>query len=187
MIALTALWMPIVIAAVLVFFASALLHMVLPFHRQDHARLPDEDKIREAIGAANVAPGNYMYPHAKDMKESQTPEMMEKFKQGPVGVLMALPSGPPAMGKALGQWFVFCLLVSLFVAYIVSRTLDPGISYLAVFRISSTIAFMSYGMGEVTNSIWKGQTWGNTCRSLVDAFVYGLMTGGAFGWLWPEA
>ena len=185
MIPLTALWMPIVVSAVLVFLASALLHMVLPFHRKDYKQLPSEDKVRDAIRDANVAPGNYFYPHAKDMKDSQTPEMIEKFTEGPVGVLTAMPSGPPAMGKALGIWFVFCIVVSIFVAYLTTRTLASGTSYLAVFRIAATVAFMGYGMAEATNSIWKGQSWGNTWRAMMDAFIYGLLTGGAFGWLWP--
>ena len=60
-----------------------------------------------------------------------------------------------------------------------------GTSYLAVFRIAATVAFMGYGLAEVTNSIWKGQAWGNTWRAMLDGFIYGLLTGGAFGWLWP--
>ncbi len=185
MISLTALWMPIAVSAVLVFLASAVMHMVLPFHRKDYKKLPDEDRIRDAIREADVSPGNYFYPHAKDMKDAQTPEMVEKFKQGPVGILTAMPSGPPAMGKSLAYWFVFCLVMSFFVAYLTSRTLDPDTEYLAVFRVAATLAFMGYGMGEATNAIWKGQTWGTTFRALVDALIYGLMTGGAFGWLWP--
>jgi len=185
MIPLTALWLPIVISAVIVFFASALLHMVLPIHRKDYKQLPDEDKIRDAIRAANVPPGNYYYPHAKDLKETQTPEMMEKFKEGPVGMLTAMPAGPPTMGKTLGVWFVFCIVVSIFVAYLTTRTLAAGTSYLAVFRIAATVAFMGYGLAEVTNSIWKGQAWGNTWRAMADGFIYGLLTGGVFGWLWP--
>jgi len=185
MIPLTALWLPIVISTVIVFLASAVLHMVLPIHRKDYKQLPSEDKVRDAIREANVPPGNYYYPHAHDLKDAQTPEMVEKFKEGPVGILTAMPSGPPTMGKALGIWFVFCIVVSIFVAYLTTRTLAAGTSYLAVFRIAATVAFMGYGLAEPTNSIWKGQAWGNTWRSMLDAFIYGLLTGGVFGWLWP--
>ena len=185
MIPLTALWMPIAISAVLVFLASAVLHMVLPIHRKDYKKVPSEDAVRAAIREANVPPGYYFFPHAKDMKESQTPEMVEKFKEGPVAILTVMPSGPPSMGKALGTWFVFCVVVSIFVAYLTTRTLAGGTSYLAVFRIAATVAFMGYGMAEATASIWKGQPWGNTWRAMMDAFIYGLLTGGAFGWLWP--
>jgi len=186
MIHLTALWLPSVVSAVVVFVASAVMHMVLPFHRKDYQQLPDEDKIREVMRAAKVQVGNYMFPHAKDMKEAQSPEMVAKFEEGPVALVNILPSGPPTMGKALGIWFVFCLVVSVFVAYLTSRTLGPGTHYLSVFRIAGAVGFMGYGMSDCTNSIWRGQSWGTTVRNLVDALIYGLLTAGVFGWLWPD-
>ena len=186
MISLTALWLPIVISAVVAFVASAVMHMVLPFHKKDYRQLPEEDKIRAVMREANVEVGNYFFPHAKDMKDAQTPEMVAKFKEGPVALVSVMPSGPPTMGKALGIWFVFCLVVSVFVAYLAGRTLDAGTSYLTVFRVAGTVAFMGYGLSECTNSIWKGQSWGTTVRSLIDALIYGLLTAGVFGWLWPD-
>src|SRR2546430_13628982 len=45
MVALTALWIPILLSAVIVFVASSILHMVLPYHRSDYKKLPDEDKV----------------------------------------------------------------------------------------------------------------------------------------------
>ena len=44
MVSLTALALPILVAAVLVFLASSVIHMVLPFHRSDWRRLPAEDR-----------------------------------------------------------------------------------------------------------------------------------------------
>ena len=177
--------MPIVVSAVVVFLASAILHMVLPLHRKDYLKLPEEDRIRDAIRAAEVPPGDYHFPHAKDLKAAGSPEMVEKFKQGPVGIMTVMPSGPPTMGKALGIWFVFCLVVSVFVAYLTTRTMAPGTSYLAVFRIAATVAFMGYGIGQATDSIWRGQAWSTTWKHIGDGLVYGLLTGGVFGWLWP--
>ena len=46
-----ALWLPIVVSAVLIFFASFVLHMVLTYHWSDYRRLPDE----KAVGAAPVS------------------------------------------------------------------------------------------------------------------------------------
>jgi hypothetical protein len=120
------------------------------------------------------------------MKEMGTPAMMEKFKRGPVGMLTALPAGPPTMPKHLTQWFVFCLVVGLFAAYVASRTLGPGAPYLSVFRIAGTVAFLGYAGAEATNAIWRGQPWGTTLRNYLDGLVYGLLTAGVFGWLWPN-
>jgi hypothetical protein len=89
------------------------------------------------------------------------------------------------MGKPLGQWFVFCLVVGLVVAYLTGRSLGPGAEYLSVFQIAGTVAFLTFSASEVTNSIWKWQRWSTTARHLLDGLIYGLITGGVFGWLWP--
>jgi hypothetical protein len=90
------------------------------------------------------------------------------------------------MGKFLGQWFAYCLLIGFFVAYLTGRTLGPGTHYLAVFRVAGTAAFLAYGLGNLSNSIWKGQPWSMTIKESLDGLVFGLLTAGTFGWLWPH-
>lgn len=184
---LTELWLPILLAAVLVFVASSVIHMALPIHKKDHSKLPDEAAVLAAMRAAGVRPGSYMFPFGECMKEMSSPEMIAKFNQGPVGFARIFPNGMMAIGKALVQWFVFSIIVSACCAYVAHVTLPRGTDYLTVFRVIGTVAFMAYGFGSVCESIWKGQSWGTTCRFLFDALVYGLMTAGPFGWLWPTA
>jgi len=97
-----------------------------------------------------------------------------------------VPNGPPAMPKFLGQWFVFCLVVAFFVAYLTGHTVAAGTHYLAVFRVAGTAAFLAYGLGHLSDGIWKGQLWGNTAKEVIDGLIYGLLTAGTFGWLWPH-
>ena len=120
------------------------------------------------------------------MKEMGSPEMIEKYKQGPVGLFTVMPSGPPAMGKQLGLWFAFCLVIGVFAAYMAGRTLGPGAEYLAAFRIAGTAAFLAYSASEPIASIWKGQPWSITMKHVFDGLIYALLTGGTFGWLWPD-
>ncbi|MEO6119715.1 MAG: hypothetical protein ABIP12_03420 [Terriglobales bacterium] len=185
MVPLASLWMPIVVAAVIVFVASSILHMLLTYHRSDYKKMPDEENVRSAIGTAGVTQGVYMFPHC-DHKEMKSPETQEKFKNGPIGILTIMPGGMPNMGKYLGLWFLNCLLISFFTAYVVGHVLAPGAHYLAVFRVAGTVAFMAYGLGHITDSIWKAQPWSNTIKSVVDGLIYGLLTAGTFGWLWPR-
>jgi len=185
MVALTALWLPILLSAVIVFIASSIMHMVLPYHRSDYKQLPDEDKLTGTLRVAALSPGLYIFPFCthKDMK---SPAAQERFKQGPVGMMTIRPSGPPAMGKYLVAWFLYCLIVSFFVAYLTGHTVAPGTLYLAVFRVAGTAAFMSFGVGSLVNSVWKGQPWGMTIKEVVDGLVYSLLLAGTFGWLWPH-
>ena len=185
MVPLAALWMPIVLSAVIVFIASSIMHMVLPYHKSDYSQLPNEDTVRATLRAANLQRGLYVMPYCthKDMK---SPETMAKYKEGPVGFITILPSGPPAMPKFLIQWFVYCLVIGFFVAYLAAHTIAPGTNYLEVFRVVGTAAFLAYGLGLVINGIWKGQMWGNTMKEVFDGLVYSLLTAGTFGWLWPR-
>ena len=37
-----------------------------------------------------------------------------------------------------------------------------------------------------TTRIWFGRPWSGVFKGFGDALIYALLTGGAFGWLWPE-
>lgn len=186
MVYLTQLWIPILLSAVIVFVVSSILHMVLPFHKSDYRKLPDEEKLMDALRAAGVTPGPvYHFPHCEH-KDMKTPEMQEKFKRGPMGLVTIFPSGPVNMGKFLGMWFLFCLIVGVFTAYLTGRTVAPHTEYLMVFRVAGTAAFMGYGLGHFVDSVWKGQTWGVTFKHMFDGLIYALLTAGTFGWLWPR-
>jgi len=185
MVPLTALWLPILLSAVIVFVASFIMHMLLPYHHSDYGQLPDEDKILAAMRAAAVKRGLYVFPYCthKDMK---SPALIEKQKLGPVGYMTVIPSGPPAMPKFMIQWFIFCLVIGSSVAYLTGLTVPPGTQYMAVFRVAGTAGFLGYGLGNLSNGIWKGQPWPVTIKEVIDGLVFGLLTAGTFGWLWPR-
>jgi hypothetical protein len=159
--------------------------MLLPYHRSDYKQLPEEDKVLAGLRTVNLTRGVYMFPFCthKDMK---SPAMVEKRKQGPVGILTILPSGAVNMPKYLGMWFVYCLIIGYFVAYLTGRTMTPGAPYLAVFRVAGTAAFLAYGLANLSNGIWKGQPWSVVIKEVIDGLIYGLLTAGTFGWLWPR-
>lgn len=182
---LVALWLPIVLSTVLVFVASSVMHMLLPYHRTDYHQLPDEEKILSVLRSFSLKRGLYVFPFGthKDMK---SPAMVEKYKQGPVGFMSILPSGPPAVPKFLAQWFMFCLLIGIFVAYLADHTVPFGANYRAVFRVVGTAAFLAYGIGQLSNGIWRGQPWPAVIKEVFDGLVYSLLTAGVFGWLWPR-
>jgi hypothetical protein len=188
MVPIAALLVPIVVSAVLVHLVSAVIHMALKYHRGDYGRLPDEEGFRKVLLAALPAPGQYMFPYCADHSELKTPEMMKKREQGPVGIVTFLrPSAAVNMGKFLGQWFVYCLVVSFFTAYLTGHVLAAGTPYLEVFRVAGTFAFGAYGLATVQQSIWMGKPWSTTAKDLFDALIYASFTAGAFGWRWPHA
>jgi hypothetical protein len=185
-VSLGALVLPIVLSAVVVFMLSSLIHMVLGYHASDYSKLPDEDAVRAAIRRAQPSTKQYVIPHAGGMAEMKSAEFQQKMIEGPVAVLTIKPSGEVGMGKALGIWFVFTLVVSTFVAYVASATLPAGTGYLKVFQVVGTTTWLAYGFGQLPASIWMGKPWPIAAKEVFDGLIYGLFTAGVFGWLWPR-
>ncbi|MFZ0211510.1 MAG: hypothetical protein WAL55_02275 [Candidatus Acidiferrales bacterium] len=185
MVPLTALWLPVLLSAVIVFVASFIMHMVLPYHRSDYHQLPDEDKVLAALRSAGLKRGIYMFPFCTH-KNMKSPEVIEKFKQGPVGTITVFPTGQPVLPKFLVMWFVYCLLIGAIVAAIVSRTIKPGASYHFVFHAVGLTSFLAYGVGILSNGIWKSQPWSMVIKEVIDGLIFALLTAGTFGWLWPR-
>jgi hypothetical protein len=185
MTSLTALWLPILLSGVLVFIASSIIHMFLKWHDSDYAAVPDEARLRGALATVEIPPGDYMIPRAASAAEMRSPEFDEKMRTGPVMIFTAIPPGPVTMGKTLALWFLFTLVVSLFAGYLAGRALGPGAEYLEVFRFAGTTAFIGYAVGLWPLSIWYHRKWSTTIKSTIDGLIYGLLTAGVFGWLWP--
>jgi len=188
MVGVLALWLPILVAAVLAFAASSIIHMFLPYHRTDFSGVPAEDSVMDALRGFNIPAGDYMIPHAGSPEVMKSEEFQAKAKKGPVWVVTAFPKGDPfAMGSQLAQWFVYCLIVGIFAAYITGRALAPGADYLRVFRFAGCTAFIGYSLAHMQRSIWYKQAWSTTLKNMFDGLIYGLLTAGSFAWLWPEA
>jgi hypothetical protein len=186
MVSLTALWLPILLSAVVVFIVSSIVHMALPWHKNDYVKIPNEDAVRSALRPLNIPPGSYMVPRPSSQKEMGSPEFFEKMKTGPVLMLQVMPNKMTRMANNLVNWFVYLLVISFFAAYITSRALGIGANYLVVFRFVGTTAFMGYSLALWQMSIWYRRSVSVTMKSTIDGLVYACLTAGVFGWLWPR-
>jgi hypothetical protein len=183
MISLTALWLPVLLSAVLVFVASSIIHMALRWHAADFKRLTAEDAVMDALRPFGLSPGDYAAPLPESMAHMSSPEFTAKQARGPSFLLTVLASNPIA--RNLVKWFLYSIVVGVFAAYTASLTLPAGAAYLTVFRVTSTVAFAGYALALWQSWIWYSRGLGYTVRSTLDGLVYALLTGGTFGWLWP--
>ena len=182
---LFALWLPILLSSVIVFVVSSIIHMALPWHKNDYPKMPNEDKVRDALRPLALPPGDYMVPRASSRQEMRSPEFVEKMKNGPVMMLTVWPNGVTPMGKSLIYWFLYAAIVGLFAAYVAGRALPVGADYLSVFRFVGATAFMGYSLALWQMSIWYRRAWSTTIKATVDGLIYASLTAGTFGWLWP--
>lgn len=185
--ALTELWLPLLLSGVLVFIASSLIHMVFKWHAPDYHGLANEEAVRDAIRAGNPAPGLYVLPYCKEMKEMGSEAMLKKYHEGPVGFLTLKANGAPSMGVPLLQWFVYSLVISAIAAYLAVQAFGFAADHkpMAVHLIG-VVSFLAYGFGAIQESIWKAETWRSTFKYVLDAAVYAVITALTFLWLWPS-
>ena len=180
----TSLLLPVVLSAVAVFVLSMVIHMT-PWHKRDYLRLPDEDGVMNALRPFNLPPNDYAVPHPGSGDYMKSPEYDGKRDAGPVMFVTVLPSGPWKIGRIMGLWFLFTLVVAAIMAGVVGTIVPPGGNTHAVFHHAALITFLTYAMGAVPMSIWYDRKWSTTFKSAVDSLLYALATGGIFAMLWP--
>lgn len=183
---ISSLWLPILLSGIAVFLASFVMWMVLPHHRTDWSKLPDEEGFRAAMHRLNIPTGQYIVPHCASPKEMASPEWTKKVEEGPVAYMYVRPNEKHNMGKALTLSFLFTVVVAVFAAYLATRTLDASTPYLQVFRVIGTVTFLTYCGAFFWDAIWQGKSWSSTFKSVADSLLYSLLSAGFFGWLWPR-
>ena len=97
MVALSALWLPILVSASIVFIASNILWMALPFWRRgDHGKLPDEKSVLDALVPAKS--GQYIVPCVNWNKLSK--EEREAMERRPMALVLLRNPAQFEIGRA---------------------------------------------------------------------------------------
>lgn len=184
--ALLTLWLPILLSAVVVFVISSLIHMVVKWHASDYRGFSNEEAVRDAIRAGNPAPGRYVIPVCRDMKDMASEAQQQKYRDGPVGQVVLMPNGVPNIGKSLGLWFLFSLAIAVIAALLATQIwgLDPARDRAAA-KLVGAVSFLAYGFGTITETIWGGRPISSSVKYLLDSALYSVGSAFVFYWLWP--
>jgi hypothetical protein len=180
------LWLPILVTAIGVFFASSLIHMVFKWHNSEYRALPNEDEVRNALGSVKLNPGLYSTPHCTDMKEIQTDAMQQKFIQGPVALITIRAPGAPAMGKYLLQWFILNIVIASLGGLLALQTMGIQANPHYAGHFIGLFSMIVYACGSVQESIWMGRPWSATLKNILDSLIYGAVSAVVFWQLWPS-
>jgi hypothetical protein len=183
---LSALWLPILLSAVLVFLVSSVIHMLSPWHKNDYPKMPNEDAVMDALRPLAIPPGDYMVPRPAGREDLRSSAFAEKLARGPVFIVTVLPNGMMSMGRNLGLWFAYLVVVGVFAAYIAGRALPPGADPWRVAQFAGATAFSAYALALWQMSIWYQRAWSTTIKATVDALIYAALTGLVLAWLWPH-
>ena len=176
---------PVVLSAVAVFMASSVSHMLLPHHRNDFTKIPSEDGVMDAMRGFSPPLGDYIIPAPPGPNALKDPVYMEKVNKGPIMIMTVMPNRFGDMGKLLGLWFAYLLVVMALAGHATSRVLGFGASNRDVFHTIFLFVFAGMGLALAQNSIWWARKWSTTIKGMIDALVYAAIAGGVFVWLWP--
>lgn len=181
---LAALWLPILLSGIAVFFASFLAWVVIGHHTPDWNEIPDEGEVVDFIRAQGLRPGQYMFPMARTKEAMNNESRRQRIVSGPWGTLN-IWSQQANMARNLLQTFTLYLVTSFFIAYLATLALEPGATFSRVFQVTGTAGILAYAFGHVPNSIWFGTHRRPMLMDLIDGVSFGLITGLVFATFWP--
>src|SRR5260370_2308023 len=151
---LSALWLPILLSAVGVFVVRCVVAMSTAWQKSDYRKMPNEDRVRDALRPLAIPPGDYVIPRPANREEMRSPAFADKMKQGPVAMFTVMPNGPAPMSRSLLLWFLYAVVVGVFAAYVTGRALPHAADYLRVFQFAGVTPFFAYSPGLCQISIW---------------------------------
>lgn len=178
------LWLPILLSAVALHFASFMAWVILPHHFSDKKKLEQEDKVMDLVRELNIPPGNYMFPYVNTKQEQGSKEYQDKYNAGPTGLLDVYPK--ISMGANLAWTFVYFLVTATVIGYITHVACDPENTreFIKVFRFAGTVGILTYASSGMLNRIWFKA---RMITDFIDGIVFGLILGLIFAALYPYA
>jgi hypothetical protein len=182
MTALVHVWLPVVVSAIALFFASFLAWAVLPHHKPDFRKWPDEERLLAFLRDSRAEPGQYVFPMMGHGRPDS--EATRRYAEGPWGLITLWP-GAPGLAANMAKTVALFLVVNVVIAYVAAQALPPGAGFSEVFRFVAPVAVLTYTAGGVLNEIWFTKPLRAKLMDALDGLVYGLINGALFGWLWP--
>lgn len=177
------LWIPILVATVVLWFMSFFAWALLPHHFGDKSKFPDEDALMEFLKNSGAPSGNYLFPYASNAQEQGAKEYIKRYTDGPRGALDLYEM--PNMGSNMAQTILYFLVTVLTIGYVTHVACPPGAEstdFMKVFRIAGTIGVLCYASSGFLFRIWfKSRHW----THVLDGIAYGVVLGLIYGLLWP--
>src|SRR5260370_37228391 len=96
------------------------------WHKTDYPRYAIEARVLDALRPIGLRPGDYRMPRRASSGEMRSPQFKEKMKRGPAVMMTVFPPWTGSMASNLSQWFGYCIIVSVFAAYIAGSAGSAG-------------------------------------------------------------
>lgn len=119
------------------FVWGALAWTVLPLHTPTIKDIPNEDELRAVVRKNVTQPGFYTLPGwghtegaSKEQQKAAEEAAMQKYREGPRGVMVLLPTGgDPMMAMTFVKGFALNVVASFVAAWLLSKAAGSLKSY----------------------------------------------------------
>jgi hypothetical protein len=179
------LWLPTLVSAVAVFILSSIVHMVVPWHKNDYMSFPDEAAMLDTLRAHNLKPGEYLAPRPTSRGDMASPEFKERVKRGPLVILNIATSDSASLARPLILWFIFVIIVSWLSGHIAWGAGASAAAPRGIFHAVALTAFLAYAAGLWPQTIWFRKPWLTSFKASFDGLIYAVVTGLIFVYFWP--
>ena len=180
------LWLPTLLSAVAVFILSSIIHMVVPWHKNDYAKFPDEAGVLDALRGFSLASGEYMAPRPTSRSDMGSPEFAEKVKRGPLIILNVASSDSVSLARPLIFWFIYVIVVSAMAGHIAYPRHDLQVDSRSIFHTVALTSLLGYTGALWQQTIWFRKPWLTSFKSTFDGLIYAIVTGLIFVYFWPK-
>jgi hypothetical protein len=75
-------------------------------------------------------------------------------------------------------------VTSAIIGYVAYKAILIPETFGQIARLTSGLAFLAYASGGIHFGIWFGKPWPTVAKDMLDAVIYAVITGLAFGLLW---
>lgn len=174
------LWLPIVATGLATHVLSTLAWTVLPHHKPEWQKLPNEDDFHKAL-EGNIPAGQYVFPYATDGETMKSDGYQRKVKSCS-GMLIIWPT-PSHMGKAIGLTLVSFFVIAFVIAYLASLALPKGAEFMKVVQFVTTAGLLAHLAAKFPFVFWFRR---KIVMDLLDGIVFAVTTGLIFATLWPK-
>jgi len=176
------LWLPILLSGLATHILSTLAWMVLPHHKPEWKKLPEEDGFQDWLAEKAVPADQYLFPFSQDPQEMKSDAY--QAKQGKcVGMLVLWPTSPN-MGANIAKTLAFFFVAAFLIGYLASLALPSDASFLDAFRFVFTAALLTHCAGVFPGVFWFRR---RVAMDTLDGVAYAVATGLIFAALWPGA
>lgn len=185
--AFTALWLPTLASAVVVFILSSIIHMVLPFwHRGDYGKIPNEGAVLDALRPFNIPRGEYFAPRPAEGEDMRSASFLEKMNRGPIVIMTVSDPGMPSLARPLALWFVYSIVVAALAGHVAYPPLRETTDLRMVFHTIALTSFLGYVAALWQGVIWFRRSTMTALKATIDGTIYALATGWVFCYFWPK-